>query len=104
MPTALFSVSRRMKEDAVSIFFSRNHFVILPPRFRKAHHKPLEILQFLTRFALRGRRYLQSITWMLPEFAYPVRGTRRHTEWNKVVDICVQEMSRGSFFSFFSFE
>jgi len=104
MPTALFSLSRRMKEDATSIFFSRNHFVILPPRFRNAHHKPLEILQFLTRFALRGRRYLQSITWMLPEFAYPVRGTRRHTEWNKVVDICVQEMSTSSFFSFFSFE
>lgn len=99
MPTALFSVSRRMKEDATSIFFSRNHFAILPPRFPKVYDEPLEILRFLTGFAVRGRRHLQSITWMLPEFAYPVRGTRGHTEWDKVVDICVQEMSTCLFFS-----
>jgi hypothetical protein len=97
MPTPIFSVSRRMREDTTAIFFSRNHFLILPPReespFFIKQNEPLEILRFFSRFAARGKKYLRSVTWMLPEVAHVYWGPREQGEWERVVDICAEELS-----------
>ncbi|KAE9368669.1 hypothetical protein N431DRAFT_486151 [Stipitochalara longipes BDJ] len=45
MPSSLFLVSHQMREDSTAVFFSRNHFVILPLEDID-QGQPLEILQF----------------------------------------------------------
>jgi hypothetical protein len=93
MPVSLFSINRQMREDAIAIFYSQNHFLILPPRKLGEHDRPLQVLRFLTRFAAHGIKHLQSVTWMLPEYAYMNWGPRTLGEWDLAVDICAKEIS-----------
>ncbi|KAH8801066.1 hypothetical protein F5882DRAFT_514378 [Hyaloscypha sp. PMI_1271] len=87
MPSSLFWVSRRQREDAIKIFYSQNHFLILPSQSGQRS----EILPFFTRFAARGMKYLRFVTWLLPDIFHPISGTRRAWEWELAVDICAQE-------------
>ena len=96
MPMSIFLVSRQMREDATTIFFSLNNFLILPPleSFPQGsrHTQPLEVLRFFSRFAARGRKHLRSVTWILPELDH-MWGPTERGEWEQVVDICAQELS-----------
>jgi hypothetical protein len=94
----LFLVSRQMREDATTIFFSLNNFLILPPKESVWHQlkltqPPLEILRFFSRIAARGRKHLRSVTWMLPERDHMFWSPRELGEWNQVIDICAEELS-----------
>ena len=96
MPMPIFLVSRQMREDATTIFFSLNNFLILPPLESfspgSRHTQPLEILRFFSRFAARGRKHLRSVTWMLPELD-DMWGPTERGEWEQVVDICAEQLS-----------
>jgi hypothetical protein len=83
-----------MKESAKSVFYSRNHFIILPMS-QVGHSVNSGILQFLTQLPINARQYLQNITWVLPDAraAYPVRGNRALSNWHKVIDICATEIN-----------
>ncbi len=94
MPTSLFSVSHKLREDAMSIFYSKNHFLILPAMGTGCPERS-EIFQFLTQLPGNARQCLQSLTWILPYLrdAYPVTGNPMHLDWLEVVDICAREMN-----------
>jgi hypothetical protein len=93
LPSSLFLVSRRQREDAIKIFYSQNHFLILPSGKPLQYDQPSDFLRFFTRFAARGMKYLRSVTWLLPDKYHPVSGTRRDSDWERAVDICAQEGS-----------
>jgi hypothetical protein len=96
MPFSIFSVCRQIREDATTIFFSLNSFLILPPQLPSLllnETQPLEILRFFSRFAARGRKHLQSVTWMLPERDHMFWGPRALGEWHQVIDICADQLS-----------
>jgi hypothetical protein len=84
-------VSRRQREDAIKIFYSQNHFLILPSGKLLQYDQPSEILRFFTRFVARGMKYLRFVTWLLPDMYHPISGTRWDWEWERAVDICAQE-------------
>ncbi|PMD38244.1 hypothetical protein L207DRAFT_567934 [Hyaloscypha variabilis F] len=92
MPSSLFLVNRQMREDSTAIFFSQNHFLILPVEDIDPDQS-LEILQFFYKFAIRGRKYVQSVTWMLPEFDYMHWNAGSLGDWVRALDICVKELS-----------
>lgn len=60
-PLSFFLVSKRMKDQAESIFYGRNDFWILP-KWRNGSRK-LEIWNFLTWIPAYAKRYLRSLTW-----------------------------------------
>lgn len=65
MPLSLFLICRKMKQDAEFVFYSKNHFLLLPKRWTNS--KKLEIYNFLTLLPKNGRRYLQSVSWNLSD-------------------------------------
>jgi len=62
-PLSLFLVNHKMRKDAEFIFYSKNHFLLLPNSWNNSEH--LEIYNFLRCLPTNGRRYLRSITWTL---------------------------------------
>jgi hypothetical protein len=59
-PLDLFMVSKSIKERAEAVFYSQNHFWILPMWCNGS--RKLEIYHFLTRIG-GARRYLRYLTW-----------------------------------------
>jgi hypothetical protein len=60
MPTQFFLVDRKMKDDAELVFYSNNHFLILPRT--KTEDTNLGIYDFLTHLPENGLRYLRSLS------------------------------------------
>jgi len=73
IPISLFLVSRRVQELASHIFFTRNHFVVLP-RLNKDNSlvnttpSSMEISRFLASLPACAWKDLQSVRWILPCF------------------------------------
>lgn len=70
MPYEKFQVSHKMREDAIRIFYSSNHFVIQASGSTHAYSTriPSHVgpSQFLPRFPQRAFGYLRSIRWLFP--------------------------------------
>ena len=84
-----------MREDAISILFSKNHFVVLPA-MREYPTTQLEILQFLDRLPYAALSYLRSITWILPDLRVGVSIERENTvyrDWLTVTKILSSKLS-----------
>jgi hypothetical protein len=66
-PLSFFLVSKRVKDLAEPLFYSRNHFWVLPRGWNAS--RKLEIYNFLA-WVGNGRRHLRSLTW---EMSWSVR-------------------------------
>jgi hypothetical protein len=86
MPTAIFQVSQKMRNDAESIFYSLNHFHTPEDTWSC---KVLPILQFLQRIPPRAVKYLQHVTSMNP-YRHADLDPGRY-QWLEVLDILVRE-------------
>jgi hypothetical protein len=84
MPTALFQVSQKMRNDAESIFYSRNHF--LTPKDTSSN-EVLPILLFLRKIPARTVKYLQHVTSVNP-FSFENMDSARG-QWSEVLDTLV---------------
>ena len=93
MPTAIFQVSQKMRNDAESIFYSRNHF-LTPEDDRSS--KILGILLFLKQLPARAVKYIQHVTTVSPflyanlhaDYWWPYFA---RPQWSEVLDILVRE-------------
>jgi len=91
MPSALFLVSRKVRDQALEIFFSRNRFEIWPerredePRLQPDSTHVLEFLQALPAVALRYIRSLH-IKVRLLEYQVVGPGTEFQSNWNTTID------------------
>ena len=93
MPIEKFQVSRKMREDAIRIFYSRNHFVIqangsshLRPT---AMPSPIKPSQFFPAFPRLAFRYLRSIKWLFPAYfdSYLVPGDNQFQDWEDTIQL-----------------
>lgn len=83
-PSDLFLVNREFHKEATRIFFSKNHFIILPfnGRHRDQSHQTDEMYtpgdpKFIGRMSPSARRWIRSIQWAFPNDAgYMIRGPR----------------------------
>jgi hypothetical protein len=62
-PLSFFLINKKMKEQAEFLFYSKNHFFLLPMKSNQS--EKLEIWNFLTWIPGDGRKYLHSLTWNL---------------------------------------
>jgi len=71
MPYEKFQVSHKMREDAIRVFYSSNHFVIRASGSSHVYSTktPPHVgpSQFLPRFPQHAFRYLRSIRWLFPD-------------------------------------
>ncbi|CZR68618.1 uncharacterized protein PAC_18517 [Phialocephala subalpina] len=96
MPMPLLSVCRQMREDATTVFFSKNHFVVLPAEDKSPRkRKQLEILQFLDRLPPTALTHIRSLTWIVPTVAdgFFEQDSTSYRDWLDVVDISRREMN-----------
>lgn len=94
----LFCVSQDIQQKSMSIFYSRNHFVVLPSH--DCQPRPDEMLHFLTSIPHLGRYLLRSITWICPKNPYQMRGfgplesdSDLYADWTEFVDICGRDLN-----------
>lgn len=98
MPYEKFQVSHKMREDAIRIFYSKNHFVVhtldcpdLDDALNPLHAAPP---RFLPPFPLHGFRYLRSLQWVFPRF-YGTRlchGENLLQDWLDTIDCMVRRV------------
>lgn len=70
MPNAMFQLSRKMGEESTRIFYSMNHFVVLPEWGRDVYpgaFRSLPILQFLRLLPQNALESLRSMRWVFPQ-------------------------------------
>jgi hypothetical protein len=97
VPIALFRVSSSFREDALSVFYNKNHFVVLPmPREQSGE---IGILKFLKRMPMAARRYLRSVRWILPMVLTPYdyqykefRILEFYQDWVEAMAFCAREL------------
>jgi hypothetical protein len=81
---SLFMVSKQVNQDAVSVFFRRNQFAVVPPAILQsirggssAHNYPrlvvlpmrrLELSLFLSSLATNALQHIRYLEWVLPSF------------------------------------
>lgn len=92
MPS-LLRVSRTMRHHAMSVFYSKNHFVVLPSRSSRCPQS-YGILQFLQSIPLASRHHLRHITWILPPLVddFLLYSDLPYKDWSEFIDICRQEI------------
>ncbi|OCL02272.1 hypothetical protein AOQ84DRAFT_423770 [Glonium stellatum] len=99
-PRLLFLTSRQFYEDAFHIFYSRNHFVILPHDGNvcsSVSHSParVELSLFLSALPPRVLGELRSLEWVLPGFgpSYMMPRDRAYFDYLDTVDLMRNAMN-----------
>ena len=95
MPTTLFLISSSLREEAIRIFYQRNHFAILPQGGRLTYsdtHPTL--LQFLVSLPTQALRYVQSIECLLPVFGsnYLLSGGDGISNWLETINFIANSL------------
>ncbi|KIM99154.1 hypothetical protein OIDMADRAFT_56319 [Oidiodendron maius Zn] len=94
MPSAIFSVSRRLHEYAIEIFFSKNTFKLysldLSPNQDSRY-----ILRFLQAIPQRALKYIRSLRLVFDALDYHVLGpdTEFQNNWNSTVEFISQNLA-----------
>jgi len=84
IPTAIFQVSKKIKQDAESIFYSRNHFVTPGDDKR---NKTLGLRKFLDQLPAGVIKYLKHITTISPDLCV----SQVTDQWPEILDILICE-------------
>lgn len=97
MPISIFLICRRLKEDAEYVFYSKNHFLLIPGN--AATGDTLDIYSFLAHIPKSARRHLRSLTWAIEATGdgYLRFGDPRYQEWLDVVGIFASEINLSQF-------
>lgn len=85
-------VSRSLRELALSVFYSKNHFVVIPELYPQ-HPLRLGLLHFFKTLPRIGRSHLRSITWVLPPTGVISLPTddKQFQNWKEFVNLCAVE-------------
>jgi hypothetical protein len=86
MPTAIFQVSQKVRNDAESVFYSRNHF--LAP-IDTSSSEVIPVLLFLQQIPARAIKYLQHVTSVNPFLCANMNSARG--QWSEFFDTLVLE-------------
>jgi hypothetical protein len=97
VPIALFRVSSSFREDALSVFYNKNHFVVLPMPVDQSDK--IGILEFLKRMPMAARRYLRSLRWIMPMILTPYEQEYKEFRtfefwqgWAEAMAFCAQNL------------
>lgn len=87
-PSALFLVSHRIREDAIRIFYSRNHFFALPVKPGETCGSKI-ISPFVLRLPVTAVKYLRSVQFVFRQPHSDLDGNNSsHSNWSPTSETC----------------